>query len=92
MLFRSGANWSRLRAGPVLAGLVAGLIVALALVYVISARPFGFDLGSHVTLVGGKPFGFHPGLYGLALNLAIAVIGSLRCRVPAAAASAPAAR
>ncbi len=83
--FILGTNWSRLRPGPVLAGLVSGLIVALTLAYVISAKPFGFDLGLHVTLVGGKPYGFHPGLYGLALNLAIAVIGSLLCRPPAAA-------
>ncbi len=67
--FMIGIHWPGLRTGPTLAGLVAGLGVALALAF----GPFDF-------IVGGKVWGFHPGLYGLAVNLAIAVGGSLTGR------------
>lgn len=60
--FFLGLHWRRLRAGPVLAGILAG--AALALAFVFAGYP----------LVGG----FHPGLLGLALNLAVAVGFSLR--------------
>ena len=64
--FMLGIHWSGLKAGPTLAGLVAGLIVALSLAF----GPFDF-------VVAGKVWGFHPGLYGLVVNFAIAVVGSL---------------
>lgn len=64
-----GIHWPGLKTGPTLAGLVAGLVVALALAF----GPFDFG-------VAGKVWGFHPGLYGLALNLVIAVGGSLTPR------------
>ena len=59
--FFLGLHWSGLRARAVFAGLVAGLAVALGLA-------FG---------IGGKPWGIHAGLYGLPLNFAIALGGSL---------------
>ena len=64
--FMLGIHWSGLKAGPTLAGLVTGLVVALSLAF----GPFDF-------VVGGKVWGFHPGIYGLAVNLVIAVVGSL---------------
>ncbi len=67
--FMIGIHWPGLKTGPTLTGLVAGLIVALSLAF----GPFDF-------VVGGKVWGFHPGLYGLAVNLAIAVGGSLSPR------------
>ena len=67
--FMIGIHWSGLKAGPTLAGLVAGLVVALALAF----GPFNF-------VVAGKVWGFHPGLYGLMINLLIAVVGSLQIR------------
>jgi SSS family solute:Na+ symporter/sodium/pantothenate symporter len=65
--FMVGIHWPGLKAGPTLAGLVAGLAVALALAF----GPFDF-------VVGGKVWGFHPGLYGLAVNMLIAVVGSFQ--------------
>ena len=59
--FFIGLHWSGLRSRPVFAGLVAGLVISL-----------GLALG-----VGGKPWGIHAGLYGLPVNLVIAVGGSL---------------
>ena len=64
--FMLGIHWSGLKAGPTLAGLVAGLIVSLSLAF-----------GPFDVVVAGKVWGFHPGIYGLALNLVIAVVGSL---------------
>jgi SSS family solute:Na+ symporter len=64
--FMLGIHWSGLKAGPTLAGLVAGLIVSLSLAF------GGFDF-----VVAGKVWGFHPGLYGLAVNFVFAVLGSL---------------
>ena len=59
--FFLGLHWKGLRARPVFAGLVVGLAIALGLAFA----------------VGGKPWGIHAGLYGLPVNLAIAVGGSL---------------
>ena len=59
--FFLGLHWRGLLPRPVFAGLVAGLAIALGLA-------FG---------VGGKPWGIHAGLYGLPVNFAIAVGGSL---------------
>ncbi|MDA1186099.1 MAG: sodium:solute symporter family protein [Acidobacteria bacterium] len=64
--FMLGIHWSGLKAGPTLAGLVAGLIVALSLAF-----------GPFDAVVAGKAWGFHPGLYGLVVNVALAVVGSL---------------
>ena len=64
--FMLGIHWPGLKTGPTLAGLVAGVVVALLLAF----GPFDF-------VVAGKVWGFHPGLYGLVVNLLIAVVGSL---------------
>ena len=64
--FMLGIRWGKLQAGPVVLGLVTGLAVSLALAF----GPFDF-------VTGGKIWGFHPGLYGLFINLCIAVGGSL---------------
>ena len=64
--FILGIRWGKLKAGPVVLGLVTGLAVSLALAF----GPFDF-------VTGGKIWGFHPGLYGLFINLCIAVGGSL---------------
>ena len=64
--FMLGIRWDKLQAGPVVLGLVTGLAVSLVLAF----GPFEF-------VVAGKIWGFHPGLYGLLLNLCIAVGGSL---------------
>jgi len=53
----------------VLAGLIAGLAISLLLAF----GPFDF-------VVAGKIWGIHPGLYGLAVNVSIAVLGSLSVR------------
>ena len=45
---------------------MTGLAVSLVLAF----GPFDF-------VIGGKIWGFHPGLYGLLINLGIAVGGSL---------------
>ena len=63
--FMLGIHWSGLRTGPVLIGLVLGIIIALTLAF----GPFSF-------VVAGKVWGFHPGLYGLAVNLSCAILGS----------------
>lgn len=63
--FMLGIHWSGLRTGPVLIGLVLGIIIALTLAF----GPFSF-------VVAGKVWGFHPGLYGLAVNLFYAILGS----------------
>jgi len=67
--FMLGIHWSGLKTGPTLAGLVAGVVVALSLAF----GPFDF-------VIAGKVWGFHPGLYGLVVNLLIAVVGSLAYR------------
>ena len=63
--FMLGIRWGKLQAGPVVLGLVTGLTVSLLLAF----GPFEF-------VIAGKIWGFHPGLYGLLLNLCIAVGGS----------------
>ncbi|MGR8918638.1 MAG: sodium:solute symporter family protein [Gammaproteobacteria bacterium] len=64
--FIVGIRWPGLRGGPVLAGLLLGVALALLLA-------FGdFDFTSR-----GKVAGFHPGLVALLPNLALAVGGSL---------------
>ena len=63
--FMLGIHFQFLRSTPILIGLIAGLIIALGLAF----GPFDF-------VVDGKLWGFHPGLYGLAVNTSIAVMGS----------------
>ena len=59
--FILGIWWSRLRGKAVLAGLIVGILISLLMVG-----------------LGYKKFlGVHPGLFGLAGNLLIAVFGSL---------------
>ena len=69
--FMLGIRWGRLQAGPVVLGLVMGLVVSLVLAF----GPFDF-------VTGGKIWGFHPGLYGLLINLLIAVAGSMLIKKP----------
>ena len=64
--FFLGLHWSGLRAGPTLAGLIAGTVVALSLTVTLNV----FDQG--------KLFGMHSGFYGLIVNVLIAVLGSMR--------------
>lgn len=74
--FMLGIRWRRLQTLPVLAGLIAGLVMALILAF----GPIPF-------VEGGKIWGFHPGLYALAVNLFIAVSGSLLLRNPSSPAT-----
>ena len=58
--FFIGIHWLKLRSGPVLLGMIVGIALSLMLAY-------GID---------GKIWGFHAGLYGLVVNVLIAVVGS----------------
>ena len=69
--FMLGIRWGNLQTQPVVLGLITGLAVSLVLAF----GPFDF-------VVGGKLWGFHPGLYGLLINLGIAVGGSLLINDP----------
>lgn len=60
--FFVGLHWPGLRGRPAFWGMLAGVGLSITL------AACGFT----------KPWGVHPGIYGLALNLAIAVGGSLR--------------
>ena len=64
--FILGIRWSGLRATPVMIGVLAGLVISLTLAF----GPFDF-------VVAGKIWGFHPGIYGLVINLICCVFGSL---------------
>lgn len=59
--FFLGLHWKALRSGPTLAGIIAGLAIVLLL----------------LALGHSRVAGFHPGLIGLVLNLAIATLGSM---------------
>lgn len=50
---------------PIIVGLIVGVLISLVVAY------GGYDM-----VKGGKLYGFHPGLYGLSLNLLIVLIGS----------------
>jgi SSS family solute:Na+ symporter len=69
--FMLGIHLPFLEKGPVLVGLVAGLVIALGLAF----GPFDF-------VVAGKVWGLHPGVYGLCVNATIAVAGSRLHRNP----------
>ena len=60
--FILGLHWKRLRGGPVLAGLLAGVILGVSLTLFVPKDAL---------------FGIHAGLYGLAVNLAICLSGSI---------------
>ena len=63
--FMLGIYWQGLSKGPVIAGLAAGIVIAILLAF-----------GNFNFVVDGKIAGFHPGLYALVINIAIAVTGS----------------
>jgi SSS family solute:Na+ symporter/sodium/pantothenate symporter len=65
-VFMVGLRFPGMRAGPALAGLAIGIVVALTLAY------GGFEF-----VVKGKVGGFHPGLVALVVNLIVTVGGSL---------------
>ena len=69
--FILGLRWKSLRAGPVTAGIVVGIILALGLAF-----------GDFPFTERGKVMGFHPGLVALLPNLLIAVLGSRRAPQP----------
>ncbi|MBH97781.1 MAG: hypothetical protein CMM56_04935 [Rhodospirillaceae bacterium] len=60
-----GIHFPLLKRTPVFIGLITGLIISLGLAF----GPFDF-------VEAGKIFGFHPGLYGLTINIFITIIGS----------------
>jgi len=64
--FMLGVHWPALHGRAVLAGLAAGVVLALVLAF--ADLPF---------TSGGKVLGLHPGLVAVLPNLAIAVLGSL---------------
>ncbi len=67
--FMIGIHWKQLRSGPVFAGMLVGLVLALSFFWIPAE-------GNGILQVL-KNCGFHPGLYGLIVNLAIAIGGSV---------------
>lgn len=67
--FLIGIHWKGLKAGPVFAGMAAGLVFALSFFWV--------DDKSGTFMATLKTSGFHPGIWALGLNGVIAVGGSL---------------
>ena len=63
--FMLGVRSSFLKPRPVFFGLIIGVLIALSLAFL----PLSF-------VENGKIFGFHPGLYGLAVNLLVCLSGS----------------
>ncbi len=64
--FMISIHWQRMKALPTFVGLIVGIVVSLILAF------GGFDF-----VQNGKVYGFHPGLFGLVVNLSIAVLGSM---------------
>ena len=64
--FMISIHWQRMKALPTFVGLIVGIVVSLVLAF------GGFDF-----VQNGKVYGFHPGLFGLVVNLSIAVLGSM---------------
>ena len=64
--FILGIRLNILKPVPVFIGMLAGVIVSLVLAY-----------GDFNFVIAGKIAGIHPGLFGLAINLGIAVFGSI---------------
>jgi SSS family solute:Na+ symporter/sodium/pantothenate symporter len=67
--FLIGIHWKGLKAGPVFAGMAAGLVFAISFFWV--------DDKSGTFMATLKTSGFHPGIWALGLNMVIAVGGSL---------------
>jgi SSS family solute:Na+ symporter/sodium/pantothenate symporter len=70
--FLIGIHWKGLKAGPVFAGMAAGLGFAISFFWV--------DDKSGTFMATLKTSGFHPGIWALGLNVVIAVGGSLLSR------------
>lgn len=70
--FLIGLHWKGLKAGPVFAGMLLGLLFALSFFWV-DDKAGGF-------MAWLKTSGFHPGIYALALNSLVAVGGSVLLR------------
>lgn len=66
--FMIGIHWKGMRAGPTFLGMAVGLVFSLSFFW-ISGEGDGL-------LVWIKNSGFNPGLYGVTINLLIAVVGS----------------
>lgn len=66
--FMAGIHWKGMRAGPTFLGMAVGLVFSLSFFWV-SSEGDGM-------LAWIKNSGFNPGLYGVAINLAVAVFGS----------------
>ena len=67
--FMLGIRWPGMKTFPTLLGLFFGLAISLVLAF----GPFDF-------VHQGKVWGFHPGLYGLLVNLLIVISGSFMSR------------
>lgn len=67
--FLIGIHWKGLKAGPVFAGMAAGLVFAISFFWV--------DDKSGTFMATLKTSGFHPGIWALGVNMVIAVGGSL---------------
>ncbi|MBL9180509.1 MAG: sodium:solute symporter family protein [Verrucomicrobiaceae bacterium] len=67
--FLIGIHWKGLKAGPVFAGMAAGLVFAISFFWV--------DDKSGTFMATLKTSGFHPGIWALGLNMVIGVGGSL---------------
>ncbi|MCG8378266.1 MAG: sodium:solute symporter family protein [Proteobacteria bacterium] len=63
--FMLSIHWRGMQGYPVFIGLVAGVFISLLLAF-----------GGCIFVQNGKIYGFHPGLFGLLVNLTIAVTGS----------------
>jgi len=70
--FLIGIHWKGMKAGPVFAGMLIGLLFALSFFWV--------DEKSGSLMATLKTSGFHPGIWALGLNTLIAVGGSLLLR------------
>ena len=70
--FLIGIHWKGLKAGPVFAGMAAGLVFAITFFWV--------DDKSGTFMATLKTSGFHPGIWALGVNVVIAVGGSLVVR------------
>ncbi len=63
--FMLAIHFKFIKPGPIILGLIIGVFTALVIAY------GGFEM-----VKGGKLYGFHPGLYGLCLNILIVLVGS----------------
>lgn len=74
-VFFIGIHWQGLQAKPAFAGMLAGLLVVLAMFLL---PKLGLDPGGVIDEINS--LGIHRGLYGLVLNLIIALGGSMLLR------------